>query len=73
MMLAELAPVLQGNVHVGLAFGGAAIGIGIAAAGATMAIGRNPGMFGRVVAIMILGIALAEGAAILAFVLGKAH
>ena len=69
MMLAETI----GNVHVGLAFGGAAIGIGIAAAGATMAIGRNPGMFGRVVAIMILGIALAEGAAILAFVLGKAH
>ena len=62
-----------GNVHVGLAFGGAAIGIGIAAAGATMAIGRNPAMFGRVVAIMILGIALAEGVAILAFVLGKGH
>jgi len=72
MMLAEIVPTLQGNVHVGLAFGGAAIGIGIAAAGATMAIGRNPAMFGRVVAIMILGIALAEGAAILAFVLGKA-
>jgi F-type H+-transporting ATPase subunit c len=75
MMLAQAAvqavPTLSGNVHVGLAFGGAAIGIGIAAAGATMAIGRNPGMFGRVVAIMILGIALAEGAAILAFVLGK--
>ena len=66
MMLAETVPTLAGNVHVGLAFGGAAIGIG------TMAIGRNPGMFGRVVAIMILGIALAEGAAILAFVLGKA-
>jgi len=72
MMLAETLPTLAGNVHVGLAFGGAAIGIGIAAAGATMAIGRNPAMFGRVVAIMILGIALAEGAAILAFVLGKA-
>ena len=67
-MLAELT----GNIHIGLAFGGAAIGIGIAAAGGVMAIGRNPGMFGRVVAIMILGIALAEGAAILAFVLGKA-
>ena len=69
MILAETV----GNIHVGLAFGGAAIGIGIAAAGAAMAIGRNPGTFGRIFAIMILGIALAEGAAIVAFVLGKVH
>ena len=68
-----LADTVIGNVHVGLAFGGAAIGIGIAAAGAAMAIGRNPGTFGKIFAIMILGIALAEGAAIVAFVLGKAH
>ena len=72
MMLAETVANMSGNIHIGLAFGGAAIGIGVAAAGATMAIGRNPAMFGRIVAIMILGIALAEGAAILAFVLGKA-
>jgi F0F1-type ATP synthase membrane subunit c/vacuolar-type H+-ATPase subunit K len=38
-----------------------------------MAIGRNPGTFGKIFAIMILGIALAEGAAIVAFVLGKAQ
>ncbi|MEI9865609.1 MAG: hypothetical protein WDN00_13885 [Limisphaerales bacterium] len=33
---------MTGNIHIGLAFGGAAIGIGIAAAGGVMAIGRNP-------------------------------
>ena len=44
MMLAELT----GNIHIGLAFGGAAIGIGVAAAGGVMAIGRNPGAFGKV-------------------------
>ena len=44
MMLAEFT----GNIHIGLAFGGAAIGIGIAAAGGVMAIGRTPGAFGKV-------------------------
>ena len=71
MMLAEVVNQLQGNIHVGLAFGGAAVGIGIAATGAAQAIGRNPGSFGKVITVMILGIALAEGAAIVAFVLGK--
>ena len=49
MMLAELT----GNIHIGLAFGGAAIGIGIAAAGGVMAIGRNPGTFGKVFTTML--------------------
>jgi len=65
MMLAELT----GNVHIGLAFGGAAIGIGIAAAGAVVAIGRNPGTFGKVFTTMLIGMALAEGLAILAWLL----
>jgi len=64
MMLAELT----GNIHIGLAFGGAAIGIGIAAAGGVMAIGRNPGAFGKVFTTMLIGMALAEGLAILAWI-----
>jgi len=37
-MLAEA----YGNLHIGLAFGGAAIGIGISAAGGVIAMSRNP-------------------------------
>jgi F-type H+-transporting ATPase subunit c len=64
-MLAEIS----GNIHIGLAFCGAAIGIGVAAAGGVMAIGRNPGAFGKVFMTMLLGMALAEGLAILAWLL----
>jgi len=71
MMLAELTGNLNGNVHIGLAFGGAAIGIGIAAAGAVVAIGRNPGTFGKVFTTMLIGMALSEGLAILAWIVVK--
>jgi F-type H+-transporting ATPase subunit c len=71
MMLAELTGNLTGNVHIGLAFGGAAIGIGIAAAGGVMAIGRNPGAFGKIFTTMLIGMALAEGLAILAWIVIK--
>lgn len=62
---------MTGNIHIGLAFCGAAIGIGIAAAGGVMAIGRNPGAFGKVFMTMLLGMALSEGLAILAWLLVK--
>ena len=65
MMLAEV----YGNLHIGLAFGGAAIGIGIATAGGVIAMSRNPGMFGKIFTILLLGMALSEGLAILAYVL----
>lgn len=66
-MLAEMT----GNIHIGLAFGGAAIGIGVAASGAAMAIGRNPGAFGKVFITMLIGMALAEGLGILAWLVVK--
>jgi F-type H+-transporting ATPase subunit c len=65
MMLAEI----YGNLHVGLACAGGSIGIGIAAVGAELAIGRNPGTFGKVFTVMLIGMALAEGLAILALFL----
>ena len=54
-MLAEI----YGNLHVGLACAGGSIGIGIAAVGAELAIGRNPGTFGKVFTVMLIGMALA--------------
>ena len=72
MMLAEtVAPVIQGNVHIGLAFGGAAIGIGIATAGGVIAMSRNPGMFGKILTFMFVGMALAEGWAVIAWLVVK--
>jgi F0F1-type ATP synthase membrane subunit c/vacuolar-type H+-ATPase subunit K len=63
MMLAETT----GNIHIGLAFGGAAIGIGIATAGGVIAMSRNPGMFGKILTFMFVGMALAEGWAVIAW------
>jgi F0F1-type ATP synthase membrane subunit c/vacuolar-type H+-ATPase subunit K len=72
MMLADtVAPVIQSNVHIGLAFGGAAIGIGIATAGGVIAMSRNPGMFGKILTFMFVGMALAEGWAVIAWLVVK--
>ena len=79
MMLADAAipaaqaalPAIQGNVHIGLAFGGAAIGIGIATAGGVTAMARNPGMFGKILTFMFVGMALAEGWAVIAWLVVK--
>jgi F-type H+-transporting ATPase subunit c len=69
MILAEVAQqaVLHGNIAVGLGAMGGAIGVGLAAAKAAEATGRNPGAFGKVFLIGIIGMALAEGLAILTF------
>jgi F0F1-type ATP synthase membrane subunit c/vacuolar-type H+-ATPase subunit K len=71
IMLADAVPVIQGNVHIGLAFGGAAIGIGIATAGGVTALARNPGMFGKILTFMFVGMALAEGWAVIAWLVVK--
>lgn len=55
------------NVMIGLAFGGAAVGIGIATAGGVTAMARNPGMFGKILTFMFVGMALAEGWAVIAW------
>jgi F-type H+-transporting ATPase subunit c len=64
---------LSGNmsaIEVGLAAGGAAIGIGAVGAGASQAVGRNPGAVGIILAISLTIIAISEGTFILvAFVL----
>lgn len=68
MMLAQVAVQgLHGNIAIGLVGLGAAIGVGLAASKAAEAIGRNPGAFGKVFTTALIGMALAEGLAILAF------
>ena len=66
MMLAQAVGNMI-NIQIGLAFGGAAIGIGIATAGGVIAMSRNPGMFGKILTFMFVGMALAEGWAVIAW------
>ncbi len=56
--LAEIT--VTGNISVAGAALGAAIGVGLVGAKAAEAVGRNPGAFGLVLTIGILGMALAE-------------
>jgi len=51
---------LSGNLHVGLAAIGAAIGVGLIGAGASSAVGRNPGASTKILVQSILAIAFAE-------------
>jgi F-type H+-transporting ATPase subunit c len=55
-MLAELT----GNFQVGLAGLGSALGVGLVGMKASEAVGRNPGAFGKVMTLAILGMAFAE-------------
>ncbi len=65
MMFAEMA--LSGNIAVGLVGMGAALGVGLTASKASEATGRNPGAFGKIFLLSILGMAFAEGLAILVY------
>jgi F-type H+-transporting ATPase subunit c len=67
-ILAQAAHALGGSVTLGGAGLGAGIGVGLVGAKAAEAVGRNPGAFGRVLTVAILGMALAEAIAIYALV-----
>lgn len=62
MFLAEVASeaVISGNITVAVAALGSAIGVGLVGAKAAEAVGRNPGAFGQILTIGIIGMALAE-------------
>ena len=60
MLMPMLAEGLTGNVHVGLAALGAAIGVGFIGMKASEAVGRNPGASGKILTQAIIAIALAE-------------
>ena len=68
---AHAAPVAAGiaGKHLVGAFAGlgAALGVGLIGAKAAEAVGRNPGAFGNILTMSIIGMALAEGLGIIAF------
>jgi F-type H+-transporting ATPase subunit c len=67
MMLAELT----GNLHIGMAAIGSAIGVGLIGMKAAEATGRNPGAAGDIRNIAIILAALAEGVVFFAIFLAK--
>lgn len=69
LLLADAAVSgITGSFTLAIAGAGAAIGIGLIGAKAVEAIGRNPGAFGRVLTLAIIGMALAESIAIYALI-----
>ena len=60
---------INGSFTLGVAGAGAGIGIGLIGFSAAQAVGRNPGAFGNILVISIIGMALAEAIAIYALVL----
>ena len=76
-MLAQAGEVVAktvgvtGNLHVGLAALGAAIGVGFIGMKASEAVGRNPGAATKILVQAILAIAFAEGIVFFAIFLAK--
>ena len=70
-IIAEAAATagISGSFTLAIAGAGAAIGIGMVGAKAVEAVGRNPGAFGKVLTLGIIGMALAEAIAIYALFL----
>ena len=62
--------VYNAKFAVAIAGAGAAIGVGLVGNAAASAVGRNPGAFGKVLTIAIIGMALAEAIAFYALFLG---
>jgi len=71
MMMPMLAEGLAGNIHVGLAALGAAIGVGFIGMKASEAVGRNPGASTKILVQAILAIAFAEAIVFYAIFLVK--
>jgi len=60
MSLMPVLAELSGNMHVGLAALGAALGVGFIGMKASEAVGRNPGAATKILVQSILAIAFAE-------------
>ncbi len=61
--------MLGAGLAMGLGAIGAGAGIGNAANGACQAVGRNPGVQGKIMMVMLVGMAMAESIAIYALVI----
>ena len=71
IMLIPMLADLTGNLHIGLAAVGSAIGVGIIGMKAAEATGRNPGAAGAIRNQAIIFAALAEGVVFFAIFLAK--
>jgi F-type H+-transporting ATPase subunit c len=71
MLLVTTLAEMSGNLHVGLAAMGAAIGIGMIGMRAADAVGRNPGASTKILVQSILAIAFAEAIVFYALFLAK--
>ena len=71
MLVMPLMAEMGGNVHVGLAALGAALGVGLIGMKASEAVGRNPGASTKVLVQSILAIAFAEAIVFYALFLAK--
>ncbi len=71
LLAAEAAevPGVSGSLTLGIAGAGAGIGVGLVGMGAAQSVGRNPGAFGKILTIGIIGMALAEAIAIYALIM----
>ncbi|MBV6500891.1 MAG: ATP synthase subunit c [Prosthecobacter sp.] len=61
---------VTGNLTMAIGGAGAAIGVGLIGSKAVEAVGRNPGAFGNILTLGIIGMALAEGLGIIAYLGG---
>ena len=71
MSLLPMMAEMSGNLHVGLAALGAAIGVGLIGMGASEAVGRNPGAATKILVQSILAIAFAEAIVFYALFIAK--
>jgi len=71
MAMLMLATELSGNVTVGLAALGAAVGVGLIGGRASEAVGHNPGASTKILVQSILSIAFAEAIVFYALFLAK--
>ena len=62
---------ISGSVQGALGCLGAALGVGLVGTKAVDSVGRNPGAFGKIMVMGILGMALAEAVAFYSLFLGK--
>ncbi len=67
---ADVATGVTGNLTMAIGGAGAAIGVGLIGSKAVEAVGRNPGAFGNILTLGIIGMALAEGLGIIAYLGG---
>lgn len=71
MPLLAAAESMTGNIHIGLAALGAAVGVGLIGMKASEAVGRNPGASAKILVQAILSTAFAEAIVFFAIFLAK--